>query len=291
VASFLVGLTGGLASGKSTVARWLAEAGFTVADADRLVAESYAPGGAGARLLAELMGAEVLDDNGAVDRARVAQRVFADPDLRRRLEQRIHPLVRRRFQEIAAAAPGVAVLEATLLVEARFAADFDLVVTVEAPEEVRLARAVERGLSPDQALARLAAQSDAIVRTMAADVILDNSGTLEELRRRVDELIAVTFEKIAAIRQKGPSEISLSFNKRTLRRAREEDLGRNGFWLGTLQRRAQLESFEPSQVQSYGERLQAITTDDVRQLAEAILRQDQYVQVVLQPERPTAAIE
>lgn len=190
MASLLVGLTGGLASGKSTVARWMAEAGFVVADADRLVAESYGPGGRGARVLADLLGRGVLDDEGAVDRPKVAEMVFRDPDLRRRVEQRIHPLVRERFREIAQKTEGVAVLEATLLVEARFVPDFDFVVTVEAPEEVRLGRAVERGMSEDQALARLAAQSDPIVRRAAADIVLENDGTLEDLRVRVDALIA-----------------------------------------------------------------------------------------------------
>lgn len=190
MASLLVGLTGGLASGKSTVARWLAsEDGFVVADADRLVAESYAPGGAGARLLAEVLGPEALAPDGSVDRPKVAERLFSDDALRREVERRVHPLVRRRFAEIAAGAGDVAVLEATLLVEAGFVPDFDRIVTVEAPEEVRLGRAVARGMTADQALARIAAQSDGLVRRAAADVVIDNEGSLDALRAQVDALV------------------------------------------------------------------------------------------------------
>jgi dephospho-CoA kinase len=185
----LVGLTGGLASGKSTVAGLLAGAGFRVIDADRLVAELYRPGGAGAAAVAELLGPEALDEEGAVDRAAVAERVFADPGARRRLEAAIHPLVRRRFAEIAAAAAEpVAVLEATLLVEAGYGPDFDLVVTVEADPEVRLRRAVDRGLDPADARARLAAQGDGAARRAGADRVIENDGDLADLRRRVEEL-------------------------------------------------------------------------------------------------------
>jgi len=185
----LVGLTGGLASGKSTVAGLLAEAGFRVVDADRLVAELYRPGGAGAAAVEELLGPEALDEDGAVDRAAVAEQVFADPGARRRLEAAIHPLVRRRFAEVAAtASEPVAVLEATLLVEAGYGPDFDLVVAVEADPEVRLRRAVARGNDPADARARLAAQGDCAARRAGADAVIDNDGDLAELRRRVEEL-------------------------------------------------------------------------------------------------------
>ena len=184
-----VGLTGGLASGKSTVARWLAEAGLTVVDADRLVARLYEPGGEGAARVAELFGRDYLDSRGAVHRQKVAARVFQDDEARRRLEQAVHPLVRRRFAEIAAASAGPAVLEATLLVEAGYGPDFDLVVTVEADPELRLERAVERGMPEEEARARLAAQGDGTARRAAADRVLTNDGTLEELRRQADELL------------------------------------------------------------------------------------------------------
>lgn len=188
-----VGLTGGLASGKSTVARMLAERGATVVDADRLVAELYEPGEPGAAKVAELFGEAMLDETGAVDRPAVARHIFADREARRRLEAAIHPLVRERFRRIADEAGrsdggGVVVLEATLLVEAGYGPDFDRIVTVEADESVRLERAVERGLGEDEARARLEAQGDGAARRAAADVVIDNSGSLEELEARVDEL-------------------------------------------------------------------------------------------------------
>ncbi|MEM9554999.1 MAG: dephospho-CoA kinase [Acidobacteriota bacterium] len=185
----LVGLTGGLASGKSTVARWLDEAGCTVVDADRVVAELYAPGGAGARAVGELFGAEVLTEEGGVDHPALAAIVFSDNAARARLEAAIHPLVRRRFRELAEEAGGIVVLEATLLVEAGYPPDFDLVVSVEAPEDLRLERAVERGLSRGQARARLTAQGDGAQRRDGADRIVDNSGSLDQLRAAVDALL------------------------------------------------------------------------------------------------------
>src|SRR4029079_1836314 len=106
-----VGLTGGLAGGKSTVARWLAEAGFRVIDADRLVAELYAPGAPGTEEVRRLFGEGGLDAAGALDHARVAERVFSAPQARRALEQAIHPLMRQRFEAQAAASKGVVILE------------------------------------------------------------------------------------------------------------------------------------------------------------------------------------
>jgi len=184
-----IGVTGGMASGKSTVARLLAEAGFLVVDADRLVAELYAPGGEGSALVAELFGPEFLAPDGSVDRPRMAGRIFSHPVDRRRLEEAIHPLVRRRFAALAAAAEVPAVLEATLLVEAGYGPDFDLVVSVEAPEPLRLARAIARGMSEEEARRRLEAQGDGTRRRAGAHRILENDGTLEELRQKVEELV------------------------------------------------------------------------------------------------------
>ncbi|HEX2253554.1 MAG TPA: dephospho-CoA kinase [Thermoanaerobaculia bacterium] len=191
----LLGLTGGLASGKSTVARLLAERGCQVVDADRLVAELYRPGEPGAEAVRDLFGDEALDGTGAVDHASVAEKVFADPAERRRLEQAIHPLVRRRFEAVArAATEPCVVLEATLLVEAGFADDFDLVVTVEAPGALRLERAVARGLPEAAARARLEAQGEGDERRARADRVLVNDGTLEDLERQVDDLLAALAE-------------------------------------------------------------------------------------------------
>lgn len=193
---FLLGLTGGLASGKSTVAGWLREAGFLVVDADRLVAELHAAGGRGAAAVRELFGEEVLTTTGAVDHAALARQIFTDPEARHRLEAAIHPLVRQRFQEIAATTSGVIALEATLLVEAGYGPDFDLVVSVEADLEKRLARAVARGMDEAAARARLAAQGNGEKRRSEAHRLLYNDGTLADLRREVDLLIAELRQRV-----------------------------------------------------------------------------------------------
>ncbi len=199
----LVGLTGGLASGKSCVAAWLGEAGFRVIDADRLVAELYRPGEPGAAAVREFFGDEFLDAEGGVDHSKLADEVFTDQESRRWLEAVIHPLVRRRFDELVQEAEGVVVLEGTLLVEAGYAPMFDLVVTVEADKEVRLARAVARGLDEAEARRRLEAQGDGARRRAGAQRVLLNNGSLDELRQRVDELLE-ELRKLEA----SPSEVT-----------------------------------------------------------------------------------
>ncbi len=185
-----VGLTGGIAAGKSTVAAWLQDAGLRVVDADRLVARLYRPGGEGAAAVARLFGSDCLRPDGGVDHARLAARIFDDVEARRQLEEAIHPLVKRDFEALARATAGVIVLEAPLLVEAGFAKDFDVVVTVEADAEERLQRAVARGLDRLDAERRLAAQSAPGVRLRAAHIVVRNDGSLEDLRREVDGLVA-----------------------------------------------------------------------------------------------------
>lgn len=187
---YRIGLTGGLASGKSTVAKLLAEAGFVVVDADRLVSQLYRPGGAGAQAVSTLFGRDFLDALGRVDKAKVAHLIFSDDVARTALESAIHPLVRASFAATAAAAGVPVVLEATRLVEAGYAPDYDLIVTVEAPVELRLERAVARGLPRAEALRRLAAQGNGQERRAAADRTLTNDGTLEHLREQVARLVA-----------------------------------------------------------------------------------------------------
>lgn len=186
---YLVGLTGGMASGKSTVARWLDEAGFLVVDADQLVAELYAPGGRGAAAVAELFGPQTLNEEGGVHHPAVASIVFADPQARKRLEQAIHPLVHQRFQEIASQADGVVVYEATLLVESGGSRFFDLVVSIEADSQRRLQWAIARGMDETAAKARLEAQGDGATRRQGAHRLIHNDGALEDLRRQIDGLI------------------------------------------------------------------------------------------------------
>lgn len=193
---FLVGITGGMAGGKSTVVRLLAEAGFLVIDADQVVADLYAPGGAGAQALKELLGPDVLDSTGAVDKPKVAAAIFPDPEMRRGVEAAIHPLVHQRFREITESLEGVIVYEATLLVESGHARGFDLTLSVEADEQTRLERAIARGMSDSDARSRLAAQGDGEVRRQGVDRILRNDGTLEELQAEVDRLIVELKSKI-----------------------------------------------------------------------------------------------
>jgi dephospho-CoA kinase len=191
-----VGLTGGLASGKSTVARWLGELGCTVVDADRLVADLYRPGAPGAEAVRRRFGVGMLDDQGAVDHRKLGALVFSDPAARRELEAAIHPLVGEAFRSILDAARGIVVLEATLLVETGGSDRYDVLVTVEADPELRLRRAIERGVEPESARARLAAQASSEARTARADYVLWNEGSLEQLRTQVEALHASLLERL-----------------------------------------------------------------------------------------------
>jgi dephospho-CoA kinase len=187
-----VGLTGGLASGKSTVARMLADLGAAVFDADDIVRSLYAPGGAGEAAARELFGGRVVGADGAVERARIAEIVFRDPAARHALEARIHPLVRaeraRRFEEAQRAGARVAVAEASQLLEANTESDYDRVLLVVAPDAERLRRWESKGGEGEDGRRRIAAQiAPEAARARAHDVIV-NDGSLEDLRRRVAEV-------------------------------------------------------------------------------------------------------
>ncbi|HYX19367.1 MAG TPA: dephospho-CoA kinase [Thermoanaerobaculia bacterium] len=187
-----VGLTGGLASGKSTVARMLADRGAAVFDADALVRDLYQPGGAADHAARDLFGAEVLDASGAVDRVKVAEIVFRDPARRHALEARIHPIVReereRRFGQAAWAGARVAVCEASLLFEARTEDEYDRVLLVTAPEEERVRRWAARGGTEEDARHRIAAQMPPEEAARRADDVIVNGGSPEELRRQVEDV-------------------------------------------------------------------------------------------------------
>jgi dephospho-CoA kinase len=185
----MVGLTGGIGSGKSEAARRLAELGAIVIDADALAREVVAPGTEGLAEVVAAFGPEVLDSSGAMDRAKVAQIVFGDATKRRRLEAIIHPRVRERTMRIIASSPpdAVVVQDIPLLVESKLANNFDLVIVVLASEEIRLARLVNgRGMTEEEVQARFAAQATDEQRRAVADVEIVNEGTLEELRSTVD---------------------------------------------------------------------------------------------------------
>ena len=189
-----VGLTGGLASGKSTVARMLAELGAAVFDADETVRALYAPGGAGSEIARELFGGRVVGPDGVVDRARIAEIVFRDPEARHALEARIHPLVReeraRRFAAAERAGAAVAVAEASQLLEANTESDYDRVLLVVAPDEERLRRWEAKGGDADDGRRRMQFQIAAETARGRAHDVLVNDGSLDDLRRRVADLYA-----------------------------------------------------------------------------------------------------
>ncbi|WP_274617647.1 dephospho-CoA kinase [Nesterenkonia sp. AY15] len=186
-----VGLTGGIASGKSAVSNRLAEHGAIVIDADLLAREVLEPGTDGLHEVVEAFGPGVLTDSGTLDREALGQIVFADEDARARLNAIVHPRVREARNALRAQAPegAVVVEDIPLLVETGQADRFDVVVVVAAPPEQRLNRIVrDRNTSPEDAQARIDAQTSEAERTAVADVVLDNSGTLEALHAQVDEL-------------------------------------------------------------------------------------------------------
>jgi len=189
MSAYRVGLTGGLAAGKSTVGGWLAEVGFCVVDADRFVSEIYEPNAPGAKLVSELFGPSMLDDEGRVDRSRLAALVFKDSTARQQLERAIHPLIKNHFESVVRQSGATVVLEAGILVEAGFAPMFDLIITVEAEPEIRLKRAIERGLDPESAQDRIRSQTTTEARVAAADLVIWNNGSLEEMSRQVDSLV------------------------------------------------------------------------------------------------------
>lgn len=186
-----MGLTGGIGAGKSEVARRLAAHEAVVIDADRLAREVVGPGTDGLREVVAVFGPAVLDPAGGLDRVALARRVFDDEPARRQLEGIIHPRVRGRTAELTAAAPADAVVvnDVPLLVEARLAASYQLVVVVEAAEPTRVARLVrDRELTESEACARIRSQASDVDRRAAADVLLTNDRTRADLHAAVDRL-------------------------------------------------------------------------------------------------------
>ncbi len=187
-----IGLTGGIGSGKSTVARLLVARGALLVDADRIAREVVEPGTPGLAAVVDAFGPGVLTAEGALDRAALASVVFADREARARLDGIVHPLVRARARELIGAAPADAVVvqDVPLLVETGQAGAHDLVLVVEADLETRIARLVLRGLTEDDARARIAAQATDEQRRAVADVVLDNGGTPDALAAQVERFWA-----------------------------------------------------------------------------------------------------
>ncbi len=188
-----VGLTGGIASGKSTVSAILAELGAVVIDSDRLAREVVAQGTPGLAQVVDAFGPEVLTDEGDLDRPRVGTIVFHDEEKRRLLEGIIHPLVRERSAELEAAAgpDDLVVHDIPLLAEAGMAELFDAVVVVDAPAEVQVERMMrDRGWTREEAESRIAAQAGREERLAIATYVVQNTGSLDDLRARVEQVYA-----------------------------------------------------------------------------------------------------
>jgi dephospho-CoA kinase len=192
----LVGLTGGIGSGKSEVSRLLAARGAVIVDADVVARAVVEPGTAGLAAVVAAFGADVLAADGSLDRDRLAALVFADPDARARLNAIVHPLVgARTFELIAAAADAdphaVVVNDVPLLVEAGLQDRYDVIVVVATEPATQVARLVQqRGMTESDASARIAAQAPLADKIAVADYVIRNDGSRDELARQVEEVWA-----------------------------------------------------------------------------------------------------
>lgn len=190
----LVGLTGGIGSGKSTVARLLDRRGAVVIDADQLAREAIAAGTDGFELVVAAFGRDVVRPDGELDRPALAAQIFADPGRKAALEAIVHPRVARLFADRVEPyrdTDRIVVYVTPLLVEVGLAPAFDVVVVVTASPHLRVSRvASERGLDPEDVRRRIAAQATDAQRAEVAEILLDNDGTLGELEAQVDRLWA-----------------------------------------------------------------------------------------------------
>jgi dephospho-CoA kinase len=206
-----VGLTGGIGAGKSEVSRLLVECGAVLIDADRIAREVVAPGTDGLAAIVEAFGADVLAEDGSLDRPKLGAIVFADPDRLAVLNAIVHPLVGARSRELEAAAAqdSVVVHDVPLLAENSLAPLYDLVIVVDASPETQLDRLVRlRGMSEQDARARMAAQTTREKRREIADVVIDNDVPLEDLRRRVKDVWADLVRRAHARPESGASQES-----------------------------------------------------------------------------------
>jgi dephospho-CoA kinase len=186
-----VGLTGGIGAGKSEVSARLAAQGAVVIDADAIAREVVEPGTEGLAEVVEAFGPEVLLPDGTLDRPRLGEIVFADPELRGKLNEIIHPRVGARMAELEreAGPASIVVHDVPLIAESGRTDAYDLVVVVDVPPRVQLDRLVRRrGMTREQAQARMAAQASREQRLAIADIVIDNSGSLAELDRQVGDL-------------------------------------------------------------------------------------------------------
>ncbi|MER8221750.1 dephospho-CoA kinase [Streptomyces sp. NPDC094143] len=199
-----VGLTGGIGAGKSEVSRLLVECGAVLIDADRIAREVVAPGTPGLAAVVEAFGEEILAGDGNLDRPRLGSIVFADPEKLAALNSIVHPLVGARSRELeeTAAEDAVVVHDVPLLTENGLAPLYDLVIVVDAAPETQLDRLVRRrGMSEEDARARMAAQASREQRREIADIVIDNDVPLEELERRVKDVWAELVRRSQVSRQ------------------------------------------------------------------------------------------
>jgi dephospho-CoA kinase len=197
-----VGLTGGIGTGKSEVSRRLAGYGAVVIDADAVAREVVEPGTEGLAEVVEAFGPGVLGPDGRLDRPKLGEVVFADPERRIRLNAIIHPLVGARMAELEreAGSASIVVHDVPLIAEGGRAGAYDLVVVVDAPPRIQVERLVRnRGMTRDQAKARMAAQASREQRLAIADIVIDNSSSLAELDRQVGDLWAELRRRAAAV--------------------------------------------------------------------------------------------
>ena len=195
-----VGLTGGIGSGKSEVARRLASYGAVVIDADAVAREVVEPGTPALAEIAEAFGPEVLRPDGSLDRDAMARLVFSDAALRAKLNSIVHPRVGERMAALQQAAPAdaVVVLDVPLLAENNLAGGFDVVVVVDAARHAQVDRLVRlRGMTKEEAESRIAAQASRHQRLAVADFVIDNSGSLAELDRQTGDLWATLRRRAA----------------------------------------------------------------------------------------------
>ena len=187
----LIGLTGGIGSGKSTVAQRLKELGATEIDADVLAREVVAPNTAGIKEVARRFGEDLISADGSLDRALLAQRAFASESDRRDLEAILHPLIQKLSREKISAASGVVVYTIPLLVETDSSLPFDKIITISAPEQIRIERLMaSRGMTEQQAKERIAAQATDVQREAIADYVINSDCSMPELLDQVDRVFA-----------------------------------------------------------------------------------------------------
>ncbi len=190
----LIALTGGIGSGKSTVAAEWTKLGATEIDADILAREVVKPGSVGLENLVHMLGAEILNSDGALNRAKLASITFTNPEVRAKVEQALHPLIQALAKQKTEQSEGVVVYTIPLLVETKSPLQFDAVVTISCPEAVRLQRLKARGMTEEDARNRISAQATDQEREAVADYVLDSNCSLDELKFRSQRL----FEEITS---------------------------------------------------------------------------------------------